>query len=173
MVHGLAAQSGGDFALTSVPGRGTSAVLWLPVSTERLEDGAAPAAAKPVLRRGDGIAVLLVDDEELVRSGTAEMLTDAGYDVRQASSGYQALALLREGLQVQALVTDYAMPGMTGVQLASEATRLRPALPVLMITGFASFNDDTVFDLPRLSKPFRQIELADALADLLEQQGLG
>lgn len=110
-----------------------------------------------------------MDDEELVRSGTAEMLIDAGYVVQQASSGYQALALLRDGLDVAILITDYAMPGMTGVQLASEAVQLRPALPVLMITGFASLNDHTVIDLPRLSKPFRQVELADVLADLLDK----
>ena len=169
MVHGLAAQSGGDFALTSVHGRGTTATLWLPASTESLEDGAMQLAGKPPLRRGQGAAVLLVDDEELVRSGTAEMLIDAGYVVRQASSGHQALALLRDGLDVAILITDYAMPGMTGAQLASEAAQLRPALPVLVITGFASLNDDTVVDLPRLSKPFRQVELADVLADLLEK----
>ena len=169
MVHGLAAQSGGDFALSSVHGRGTTATLWLPASTESLDDGATQAVGKAPLRRGQGAAVLLVDDEELVRSGTAEMLIDAGYVVRQASSGHQALALLRDGLDVAILITDYVMPGMTGAQLASEAAQLRPALPVLVITGFASLNDHTVVDLPRLSKPFRQVELADVLADLLEK----
>lgn len=169
MVHGLAAQSGGDFALTSVPGRGTTATLWLPAATASLDDSTPQATSTPALRRGQGAAVLLVDDEELVRSGTAEMLIDAGYLVRQASSGHQALALLRDGLDVAVLITDYAMPGMTGAQLASEAVQLRPALPVLVITGFASLNDNTVIDLPRLSKPFRQVELADVLADLLEK----
>lgn len=169
MVHGLAAQSGGDFELTSTPGQGTTATLWLPATGVSLDDRASPAAGKPPLRLGHGAKVLLVDDEELVRSGTAEMLIDAGYQVRQAASGHQALALLREGLDVAVLITDYAMPGMSGLQLADEAMQLRPALPVLMITGFASLNDHSVIKLPRLSKPFRQIELADALADLLER----
>ena len=169
MVHGLAAQSGGDFALTSTPGRGTTATLWLPASTQSVDEQAVPPAVTSLLRRGHGAHVLLVDDEELVRSGTADMLSDAGYVVRQASSGHEALALLRAGLDVAVLVTDYAMPGMSGTQLASEAVQLRPALPVLMITGFASLNDDTVAELPRLSKPFRQHDIADVLADLLEK----
>ncbi|WP_109127344.1 ATP-binding protein [Dyella sp. C11] len=168
MVHGLAAQSGGDFALASTPGQGTTATLWLPATAVRLADGSTPATGQRVLRRAQGTPVLLVDDEELVRSGTADMLADAGYVVHQASSGRQALSMLREGLQVDALVTDYAMPGMTGTQLARESVQLRPGLPVLMITGFASLNDHAVIDLPRLSKPFRQMDLADALADLLE-----
>jgi CheY-like chemotaxis protein len=170
MVHGLAAQSGGDFALVSALGRGTTAILRLPSSAESREDSATHAAGKAMLRRAPGTPVLLVDDEELVRSGTAEMLIDAGYVVRQASSGRQALAMLREGLHVDALITDYAMPGMTGAQLAHETTRLIPDLPVLMITGFASLNDHSIVDLPRLPKPFRQADLTDALADLLERK---
>lgn len=169
MVHGLAAQSGGDFALSSEPGRGTMASLRLPAAAAPSADDLPHVAARPVIRRAEATPILLVDDEELVRAGTAEMLSDAGYVVRQASSGRQALSLLRDGLQVEALVTDYAMPGMTGAQLAREAALLRPRLPVLMITGFASLNDQSIIDLPRLPKPFRQNELTDALADLLER----
>lgn len=171
MVHGLAAQSGGDFALSSVPGRGTTATLWLPVSVEQIDASVEPVAGKTALRCVQGTPVLLVDDEELVRAGTAEMLAHAGYVVRQAASGHQALAMLKDGLVIEALITDYAMPGMTGAELAREAVRLRPALPVLMITGFASLKDRISSDLPRLSKPFRQIELTDALAELLRQPG--
>jgi CheY-like chemotaxis protein len=173
MVHGLAAQSGGQFDLASSPGGGTTATLWLPVSEGDISHGLEHAPAPTVLRRAASTPVLLVDDEELVRAGTADMLADAGYVVRQASSARQALALLEEGLQVEALITDYAMPGMTGAELAREVARLRPALPVLMITGFASLNDRMVSDLPRLAKPFRQVDLCDALADLLERPSPG
>ncbi|HET6555330.1 MAG TPA: ATP-binding protein [Dyella sp.] len=170
MVHGLAAQSGGGFTLSSVPGQGTTATMWLPVSLVEANHGASSTAARVELQRSQATPVLLVDDEELVRAGTAEMLSDAGYVVRQASSGRQALAMLADGLHVDALVTDYAMPGMTGAQLASEVSRLHPGLPVLMITGFASLQDHFISDLPRLAKPFRQTELADALAGLLRER---
>ena len=83
----------------------------------------------------DATPVLLVDDEELVRAGTADMLSGADYSVTQASSGYQALELLRSGHPTEVLIADYAMPGMTGVDLAHEARALRPGLRVLLITG--------------------------------------
>ena len=85
--------------------------------------------------------MLLVDDEELVRAGTADMLSGAGYSVTQASSGYQALELLRSGRLTEVLIADYAMPGMTGVDLAHEARALRPGLRVLLITGYATVAD--------------------------------
>jgi len=85
--------------------------------------------------------VLLVDDEELVRAGTADMLSGAGYSVTQASSGYQALELLRSGHPTEVLIANYAMPGITGVDLAHEARALRPGLRVLLITGYATVAD--------------------------------
>ena len=115
----------------------------------------------------DATSVLLVDDEELVRAGTADMLSGAGYSVTQASSGYQALELLRSGHPTEVLIADYAMPGMTGVDLAHEARALRPGLRVLLITGYATVADREAGGLPRLAKPFRQAHLAAAVADLL------
>ncbi len=103
----------------------------------------------------DATPVLLVDDEELVRAGTADMLSGAGYSVTQASSGYQALELLRSGHPTEVLIADYAMPGMTGVDLAHEARALRPGLRVLLITGYATVADREAGGLPRLAKPFR------------------
>src|SRR6185369_13469337 len=113
-VLGLAEQSGGDFRLESQPGKGTTAIIWLPASKEV---AAAPSVSlePEILRaKAENKAILLVDDEELVRIGTADMLAEAGYTVTQASSGYRALRLLDEGLEVDVLVTDFAMPGMTG-----------------------------------------------------------
>ena len=115
----------------------------------------------------DATPVLLVDDEELVRAGTADMLSGAGYSVTQASSGYQALELLRSGHPTEVLIADYAMPGMTGVDLAHEARALRPGLRVLLITGYATVADREAGGLPRLAKPFRVAHLAAAVADLL------
>lgn len=168
MVHGLAAQSGGHFALSSRPGNGTTAALWLPASAEQPHREPERSACAHEVRPVASVPVLLVDDEELVRLGTAEMLAEAGYIVRQASSGWEALSILAKDDAIGMLITDYAMPGMTGVELARQIALLRPGLPVLMITGFASMNDTSAEGVPRLSKPFRQRELIDAVSTLLD-----
>ncbi len=122
MVHGLAAQLGGTLQLKSAPGEGTTAEIWLPASSEP----AAEVANDPdALETATGNAsILLVDDEDLVREGTADMLRDIGYDVQCAASGSEALALLRGG-DFDLLITDYLMPGMDGVELAKEAQARR------------------------------------------------
>jgi CheY-like chemotaxis protein len=109
--------------------------------------------------------VLLVDDEELVRRGTAEMLRDLGHGVHEASGGAQALGMLNDGLQVDALVTDYMMPHMTGAEFAELARRSAGDIPVLLITGYAGGELD--LGHPQLAKPFRQADLAVALHRLV------
>jgi signal transduction histidine kinase/CheY-like chemotaxis protein len=166
-VQGLAEQSDGAFILESHPGRGTTATLWLPLSANPSAEMWTDAEAEPTAIRANGTPVLLVDDDDLVRAGAADMLEEAGYRVSVANSGYQALELLRVGLEIEVLVTDYAMPGMTGAELAREARALRPGLPVLLITGYASVTDREAGDLPRLAKPFRQAHLSVAVDELL------
>src|SRR5206468_11915142 len=107
---------------------------------------------------GDALAaprrasVLLVDDEDIVRTATADMLADIGYDVTQAASGAEALRLLREGAQVEVLVTDYLMPGMNGVELVRLARALDPSLKVLVISGYSTIAEGEGAALPRLAK---------------------
>jgi signal transduction histidine kinase/CheY-like chemotaxis protein len=164
MVHGLTAQLGGGFALTSEPGEGTRVDLYLPVAID-----AAVAERRPTRRALQSfeqrISVLLVDDEPLVRTATTEMIRDLGHHVEEAGGGVEALARLEDGLVVDAVVTDYMMPGMDGGALARRIARTRPDLPVLLITGYTGPTDD-VLHLPRLSKPFGQAEIAEALAAL-------
>ena len=165
MVHGLAAQLGGGLTMTSAPDQGTTVELWLPISIEPLEDGAdAPGGTPEVKARG---RVLLVDDEVLVRMSTADMLTDLGYDVVEAGSGEEALALLRDGGLPDLLVTDHLMPGMSGADLAREARALDAKLPILIVSGYSEV-DGIAPDLPRLTKPFRNAELAERLAGLMQ-----
>jgi CheY-like chemotaxis protein len=168
-VHGLAEQSGGEFKLESKPGSGTTALIWLPVSDQisTAKSSVEPSTDWP---KANDIPVLLVDDEELVRAGTADMLKDEGYAVTQASSGFEALRLLQDGLDVQVLITDFAMPGMTGVDLAREAAALRPGLQVLLITGYANVSDHEAAGLARLAKPFKQSDLAGSVAELLQRK---
>ena len=169
MVHGLAAQSGGALSLYSVPGEGTTAALLLPVALKPAEQ-IALHRDEPVPRMSR-LHVLLVDDEELVRRGTAEMLADLGHGVVQAASGAQALRLLRMA-RYDVMISDYLMPGMTGLDLAADARRIVPGLPVLLISGFADVADGFAGNIPKLAKPFRQNELASALAQVVEGAGL-
>jgi CheY-like chemotaxis protein len=106
-----------------------------------------------------------VDDEDLVRASTADMLTDLGYRVVEAQTAEEALRKIEEGLEVDLLVTDHLMPGMTGADLARAVGRNRPNLPVLLISGYAEAEGVGVA-FTRLTKPFRQNELADVLVEL-------
>jgi len=161
-VQGLALQSGGAFTLKSSIGGGTVATLSFPAIEGRTASGLAPAAVTGQVSL-KGLTVLLVDDEALVRTATVAMLKEAGAVVIEASSGSSALALWREGLRADLLVTDYAMPGMTGDVLVREMRSETPDLPALLITGYASLGE-TGPALPRLSKPFTANSLASAVA---------
>ena len=163
MVHGLAAQLGGALTIQSQPGLGTNVEIWLPTSDEAAEPSG--AKAEGTAPRAAGV-VLLVDDEDLVRASTADMLSDLGYTVLEANSAKAALKLLDDGLRPDLLVTDHLMPGKTGPALARDAQRRLPNIRILIVSGFAEL-DAVEADLARLTKPFRQADLArklDALA---------
>ncbi|MGX1317581.1 PAS domain S-box-containing protein [Bradyrhizobium sp. USDA 377] len=164
MVHGLAEQSGGRLVLKSRPGEGTTADIWLPIAAEEtavpdLRTAAPAAAARPSRQ----LSVLVVDDDLLVLENTAAMLEDLGHIVVEARSGDEALALLRRTRTIDLVVTDYAMPGMTGLQLASAIAAERPETIILLSTGYADLPSDTRSSLPRLAKPFDQAALAKAI----------
>jgi CheY-like chemotaxis protein len=108
----------------------------------------------------------LVDDEELVRMSTADMLTDLGYYVIEAASAEQAMRLFQAGEQFDLLVTDHLMPGMSGADLARAVRTANSGLPILLVSGYAE-NEGIAADLPRLTKPFRKDELAASLAELV------
>ncbi len=161
MVHGLVAQLGGAFALVSAPGEGTTASLYLPVAesvaplTDADRADGATLADRP-------LSILLVDDEDLVRNGTADMLRDLGHTVTEASGGPEALVRIDEGLAFDLLVTDYKMPLMTGAELAKRIRALRPRTPILLISGYTGVEAEAP-EFLRLTKPFRQADLAEAL----------
>jgi len=166
MVHGLAAQLGGGFLLTSAPGEGTRVDLYLPVADRAAAVHARPTD-EPARSVGRRLSVLLVDDEKIVRVATAEMVRDLGHDVMEAATGAEALALLGSGREIDVLITDYMMPGMDGGTLARRAEQIHPDLPVLLITGYTGGTDE-VLHLPRLDKPFGRAEIAEALVNLLD-----
>jgi signal transduction histidine kinase/CheY-like chemotaxis protein len=166
MIHGLALQLKGALRLDSEPGRGTRAELWLPVA-----NGKAAAVAVDAETDADTskrrLKLLFVDDDFLISLSTAALLEDLGHEVVKASSGAAALEVLQSGKPVDLLITDYAMPGMTGVQLAEAARKLRPGLPILLATGYADLPARTKLDLPRLSKPYQQRQLAERITSLV------
>jgi len=162
MVHGLAAQLGGELSIESKPGAGTAVRLRLQTSDLLSSDLA--SSSKSASHVGSGTA-LLVDDEDLVRASTAEMLSDMGYDVVQEPAAESALVRLENGLKPTLLVTDHLMPGMPGTELARAARRLQPQLRILIISGYAEM-EGIASDLPRLTKPFRQAELESSIAAL-------
>jgi PAS domain S-box-containing protein len=166
MVHGLAAQLGGDFILTSQPGQGTTASLWLPATDEKANVSTLEVSS--TTRKLEAFeTILVVDDEPLVRVGTSSMLEDAGYNVVEAGSPDEALNVVRNGTKIHLLLTDFAMPSMNGIQLAAELRKHDPTLPVVMMTGYASMPEPDVNRFPRLLKPFRQTELITQVAEAL------
>ncbi|MFZ2995806.1 ATP-binding protein [Sphingobium sp.] len=168
MAHGLAAQSGGTLLLHSVPDMGTQVELWLP-ATEEKAINVDWTKAEPVMAR-HAATVLLVDDEKIVRTATAEMLRDIGYLVTEYGSASHALQALRSGVEADILVTDYLMPGMTGGQLIAEMRGLDAHMPTLLVTGYTAAGTDVPPDVPRLAKPFRQADLAAKVDELLQRE---
>ncbi len=170
MVYGFVKQSGGGIAIRSQVGKGTRVEIWLPRAPEA-SAGAADAAievkatakAAPPKR----LKILLVDDHASVRTTTEALLSDLGHEVTEASDGREALVLLNESSRsFDLLVTDYAMPLMSGTELIEKARQLRPSLPAVIITGYAdsksiSRRPEDVLVLP---KPFAPEQLTAAVA---------
>jgi len=163
MVHGMAEQMGGRLILKSRPGEGTTAEIWLPaVSDAALERRAEIQAREPVQAKG-GLKVLAVDDDRLVLFNTTAMLEDLGHNVVEALSGEEALELLRRH-QFDLVITDQSMPRMTGAQLMEQIHAEWPDLPVILATGYAELPGGIQLKTPKLSKPFTERDLAQAVA---------
>jgi len=163
MVHGLVAQLGGRLTIESAIAEGTTISLWLPTSDVEVGRDAAGPDLSPV-KLDHGMA-LVVDDEDLVRASTVHMLRELGYDVLEANSAEHALAIMKAEPEIDVLVTDHLMPGTTGTDLIEQARMLKPEIRALLISGYAE-NAGISAELPRLTKPFKQIDLAKSLAAL-------
>jgi PAS domain S-box-containing protein len=164
MVDGLTAQSGGKLIVQSIPGRGTTMELWFPITT--MVDGATERG--PEIHEGAHaerpLCILAVDDDSLVLSNVAVMLEDLGHKVVAVGSGARAIEEIESMPAVDVVITDQAMPVMTGLQLIEILRARRPGLPVILATGFAELPPRLNPSIGRLSKPFTQRALAQALA---------
>jgi CheY-like chemotaxis protein len=168
MVHGLAEQCGGRFTLQSQKGEGTTAELWLPVAKAQTHaiDNIQLLAGDAVADRG-AFVVIAVDDDRLVLTNTTAMLEDLGHTVFPASSGKEAIDILRREDSVDLVITDQVMPHMTGLQLAEAIQKEWPGLSVIVATGYAEIEAGAGMGLPKLSKPFTEDELAEKLKLIL------
>ncbi|WP_342642162.1 hybrid sensor histidine kinase/response regulator [Rhodoligotrophos ferricapiens] len=170
MVQGLAEQSGGGLMLKSRLGQGTTAELWLPVAVTSRETRPSPAVVEeePALVRTGPRTILVVDDDNLVLMSTGAMLEDLGHAVIEAGSGQEALEILREKRTIDLVISDQAMPQMTGLQLAEAIRAQWPDLPVILATGYAELPANVTSEVRMLTKPFRQEELAEIIAEVIE-----
>jgi signal transduction histidine kinase len=170
MVYGFAKQSNGAFRLDSEAGSGTTAELWLPRAPGEKKKDKTPAAEEPAPGASRPLRILLVDDHEEVRSTTAAMLCDFGHEVVEAATGTAALTALKSDCSYDLLITDYAMPHVSGAEFLREARTLCPGVPALMITGYA--DADAIKDRPEavevLLKPFTPRKLESAIARICD-----
>ena len=170
-VYGLAMQSGGGARIESTAGNGTSVSVFLPRADEELD------TAERSLRQVDpevtmGARILLVDDDEAVRTTTAMILESMGYIVTSAEGGAAAMSLLDAATAFDLLLTDVAMPGISGPELADRVRIDRPSLPIVFFSGYA--DPDAVAGrqiLHRLvRKPFRASDLVAQIEDALAEE---
>jgi signal transduction histidine kinase/ActR/RegA family two-component response regulator len=168
MVHGLVVQSGGAMQIASQIGQGTSVQLWLPV--DRLDAVPKSTMLEDRVQAVLSCRVMVVDDDPLILSSTAAMLEDLGHIVIEASSATSALEILRADAKVDVIVTDHAMPGMTGIQLTGIVRQQWPWMPVILASGYADLPEAEDAPPQRLAKPFNQSELARCIGMALEEQ---
>ena len=173
MVHGLAAQSGGLLRIHSEPNAGTVVELWLPQATTAAAAVArAGAPATHLQPTTHPCTVLIVDDDSLVMTGTAAMILDLGHTAVEAHSGAEALDILTSGRKVDVVLTDHAMPSMTGLQLAESIHKKFPGLPIILATGYAELPvDPSTLGIARLAKPCTQLEIAAAIHQAVRSPG--
>ncbi|GAB2597411.1 hypothetical protein Aab01nite_72970 [Paractinoplanes abujensis] len=160
--YGVVTDAGGTITLESALGAGTTVKVSLPP---------AELASRPstlVRRPSGGGKVLVVEDEDGVRDIVCRILRRAGYEVQAAPDPATALRMCRSGhYEMDVLLTDIIMPGMSGTQLAAELRRSRPGLPVLFMSGYTSGpapgGEELPSDAPLLHKPFQTDNLLSAL----------
>jgi CheY-like chemotaxis protein len=172
MVHGMAQQSDGSFVLKSKVGEGTTAELRLPLAlaTPAAEPVPIAQATEAPSVEAPSLTIVAVDDDVLVLTNTVAMLEDLGHTAIGAASGEEALRVLHQQDKVDLVITDQAMPYMTGAELADVIHAERPGLPVILATGFAELEPDVSADLPRLAKPFSELDLGREIARMFPPQ---
>jgi PAS domain S-box-containing protein len=158
-VYGFVQQTGGDLTIASEPGKGTAIAFYLPV--------AEGDAGEPAREAGAAERALIVDDQPDVLDMAVELFRMMGYEVLSANSGADALAILQRNDDIDVLFSDIVMPGVDGVTLARKARESRPAMKIILASGYpppALTDGDTALrDFGFVSKPYRVAELMKLL----------
>lgn len=173
MVYGFVRQSHGQIRMQSQPGDGTTVRLYLPRGNSDFVD-TGQARSEETAVAGGSERILLVEDNDLVREHVAALLAELGYRVTAVRDGPEALRALDDSTNFDLLFTDMVMPGgLSGLQLADEACKRIPNLPVLFTSGHAGepFGQQDRIDpgLHLLGKPYRRSEMAAKLRQVLDQ----
>jgi signal transduction histidine kinase len=167
MIDGLAAQSGGTMRLISQQGQGTTVEVWLPRS-HQAKVVVEPTRTAMDDRTSNALTILVVDDDVMIAEVTAALLEDLDHTVIVANSAVEALEYLEDrGDTIDLLLTDHAMPGMTGIELAAKARQGWPDLPVILASGYAEIPLGEGLGLFRLAKPYRREELEAGVASVM------
>lgn len=169
-VFGIAKQSGGFARIDSVEHEGTTVSIWLPLTVAPAQEEGFATKMAALSLADKNLSVLVVDDDEGVRRFVVESLEVLGCHVRQAASGNEAIAQLATEIP-GVMIVDFAMPGMSGLEVAEKAHRVAPLLPIIMATGYAEESALTNKNLVRhvLRKPFKVDELASVLRTILTE----
>jgi len=173
MVQGFMGQTGGKLELRSTKGEGTAAELWLPVAHRIVlaEAIANEDEARPNLEQS--LNILVVDDDPLVLTNIALMIEDLGHFAVQATSPEEALKIFSSEASFDLILTDHAMPKMTGSELAAQIRKTDKNTPIILATGYADLPQfsDATSSLCRLAKPFSQVQLKEAIAQAVAAAG--
>jgi signal transduction histidine kinase/HAMP domain-containing protein len=171
MVYGFVRQSGGDVAVESAPGAGTTVALYLPKATQTPDAGVEAIQTQAI--PGGSERILVVEDNEDLLKVASEMLTAFGYRVVCARNGAEAIQMLESGQEFDLLFSDVVMPnGMSGVELAREARRLSQGIKILLTSGYAGDvleRHQAIDEFPIIDKPYRLADLARRLRSILHE----
>ncbi|MEA3031591.1 MAG: hypothetical protein QOG13_2916 [Sphingomonadales bacterium] len=172
MVYGFARQSNGAIDIDSKVGKGTKVALWLPrAPSPGGETKAPPAAIADDRAEMRPLRILLVDDHEAVRETTAGMLSDMGHEVASAGDGPAVLKMLESApADYDLIVTDYAMPLMSGGDMLNQARKIRPDLPGIIISGYADSHSISrkPSEVVVLTKPFTLDQMGAAIGAAIQ-----
>jgi len=177
-VYGIVKQSGGFIFADNIKGLhgradGARFTIYLPVYRGETLEIAKPVANEQASKWSGGGRLLLVEDEAMVRAVAERALTRAGYIVTTANDGEEGLAEIAKGGEFDLIVSDVVMPGMDGPAMAREIRKVKPALPVLFMSGYAEeqlrrdIDIDNMYFIP---KPFSVQQIGDKVGSILGRQ---